>query len=306
MKDKNLSEEIKSDDGVSSTDMDENPKKAKEQGPADKKVTPTKADEIDTDGVTKVEEEVVVEDTIASLFEGEELSEDFKKKATMIFEAAVSDAVNEKVKTLTTEIKEAAEKEIAEEISTGLDTVVEKLDDYLDYVVEEWLEENKLSVESGIKVEMAESLMDGLKTLFTEHNVDVNDETVNVVEELESEIESLKTKMNANINENVKLNSELDKLKAEKIFSEITEGMTKSNTERLRVLSEKLSTNDLTEYENNLNVLKETFLDRKEKSKEELTETASREEDEILTEDSKPVKTQYANVKALTDFLNRK
>lgn len=253
-----------------------------------------------------IEEEVIeVEESIASMFEGMDLSEDFKSKVTLVFEAAVNEATKSRVEEATVALEEEFETKLTESVNEAMEGIVENLDSYLDYVVNEWIEENRVAIESGIKVEMAESLMDGLKGLFAEHNIDIDDEKVDVVAGLEEQVEDLQAKTNEAINENIELAKEISALKAEKVFEEISEGLTVSQKERLKVLSEKLENDDLEAYASDLGTLKESFF--KTAKAQVISENAD-EEDEIITEETevkKPV-SEYSSVAAIVEALNNK
>ena len=308
-----LEEKFVADDGVSTVPDSVTPEGGehkKKKADLNKKADP-KADEVEvsevpgqtkTEEVEVVEEEVIsIDESIASMFEGMDLSEDFKSKVTMVFEAAVNEAANVKAETIAAELEEEFEKQLEESIEETMDEIVENLDSYLDYVVGEWMEENELAVETGIKVEMAESLMEGLKELFTEHNIDVDEETIDVVASLEEQIKELQAQVNKTINENIELSQTVLGLEAEKVFEEMTEGLTVSQRERLRTLSENLDVSDIEAYSSNLETLKESFF----KKGKALTENVSDDEDEIITEEEekKPV-SQYSTVNALVEALN--
>ena len=263
-----------------------------------KKVDPT-ADNV-ADGVTKVTknaekavefaEEVELEETvgISGLFEGLDLSEDFKAKAELVFEAAVNEAATVKAQA----IVEAVESDLKEQFDTALneslDEIVENLDSYLDYVVKEWMKENEVAIETGIKVEMAESFMEGLKELFYEHNVQIDEETIDVVAELEEELAAAKEAANRAINESIEINEELQTLRAERTFATMTEGLSSSQVERFRVLSEKLDNTDIVSYEKDLSTIKESFFKKKTEMtiSEDLDEVAG----EILLDEAAPMK----------------
>lgn len=249
-----------------------------------------------------VEEVVEIDESISAMFEGMDLSEDFKSKVTLVFEAAVNEQAAIKAETIIAEKTEALETEMNESVKTVTDGILENLDSYLDYVVEEWMKENELAIETGVKVEMAESLMGGLKTLFEEHNIEVDDETVDVVVGLEEELEAIKTTANEAINENVALSNAIAALKAERVFEEMTEDLTVTQRERLKVLSEKLDVDNIDEYATDLNVLKESFFS----NKVVVEEVA--EEEEIITEDTEvkqvaPI-SDYSSINALVGALN--
>jgi hypothetical protein len=237
-----------------------------------------------------VEEEVVAEaeevsNDFATIFEGMDLSEDFKEKASLVFEAAVNEAAAEKTASLTEEIENNLREEFDTALNESIEEIVENLDGYLDYVVKEWMEDNEVAIESGIKVEMAESFMDGLKELFYEHNVEVDEETIDIVAGLEEELEKAKNTANKAINSSMELEEELQALRAEKVFSEMTEGLSAAQVERFRVLSEKLDHSDLDEYKDDLGTLKESFF--KAKKETVISEDLDREGEELITEEAK-------------------
>jgi len=261
-------------------------------------------EEVTTEVVEEVVEETEVvtevDPTIASIFEGADLSDEFKNKVSVVFDAAVNEQVTEKVKAIETDLNEKLEAELQESLTAKVDEIVENLDKYLDYVVEEWMSENEIAIEAGIKVEMAESLMTGLKDLFEEHNIDVNDETVDVVTGLEEQVAEAEAKRNELVNENIALAQEITNMKAERVFEEITEGLTATQRERLVVLSEKLDRSDLEDYSANLQTIKESFFTETAVKKDEVIE------EEIITEEEvikRPV-SDYSSVNALVEALN--
>jgi hypothetical protein len=265
------------------------------------------ADDVDAEEVVEttdvVEEVVSVEESIASMFEGTDLSEKFKSKVSLVFETAVREATNTKVNEAVTALEEEFDNKLVETVNEAIEEITENLDSYLDYVVEQWMEENKVAVESGIKVEMAESLMDGLRDIFSSHNIDIDEETVDVVAGLEEQVDELQKQTNETINENISLAKEIASLKAEKVFDDISEGLTVSQKERLKSLSEKLDYDDIQAYETDLGTLKESFF--KTKKAQVISEET---EDEVLTEETetkKPV-SQYSSVSAIVEAINSK
>lgn len=314
----NLEEKVMSADGQSFTKSPVTPEggEAKHSPTgADKKVkVHPEADEV-KDGVTKVDdknpekavkfatEEVEEVAGIAGLFEGLDLSEEFKAKAELVFEAAVSEAAAAKAM----EIAESIESDLKEQFETALneslEEIVENLDSYLDYVVQEWMSENEVAIESGIKVEMAESFMAGLKELFYEHNVEIDEETIDVVAELEEEVAAAKEAANRAIVESIALNEELQTLRAEKVFTAMTEGLSQTQVERFRVLSEKLDASDLEAYESDLATIKESFF--KKKASAVITEDLDEAAGELIVEETAPVKKSGdAAIDAYAEFLN--
>lgn len=196
-----------------------------------------------------------VQEDLAALFDGSELSEDFREKATVIFEAAI----NEKVSGVVASLEEQYEAALVEEVAAIEEALVEKIDSYLDYVVEQWVEENKLAIESGIKAEVVESFMEGLKGLFTQHYVDAPQEKLDILAQAQSEVEELKTKLSASINENIELSKKLDAAEAEKAFAEVSEGLAATQVEKLRVLAEGMESADVSSYKKKLGMIKESY-----------------------------------------------
>lgn len=309
-----LEEKFVSDDGISTVEGPVTPAGGtmkKKRADLHKSVHPT-ADKVKTPtpGQGAVKEEAEVEDdaeeiveideSIESIFEGMDLSEEFKDKVTLVFEAAVNEAATKKAEAVIAETTEALEIEMQESIDYAVEKIVENLDSYLDYVVEEWMKENEIAIETNIKVDMAESLMDGLKSLFEEHNIQVDEETLDVVAELEESVEELKKTANDVITENVYLTKQIAALNAEKVFEDITEDLTITQRERLKVLSEKLDFENIEEYSSDLQTLKESFFSKKKTITEEVAE------EEIITEQSavkKPVSDHFT-VNALVEALN--
>lgn len=314
----NLKEKVMSADGQSFATSPVTPEggeaKLSPTG-ADKKakVDPT-ADSV-TDGVTKVDdknpekavkfanesvEEVV---GIAGLFEGLDLSEDFKAKAELVFEAAVNEAAAAKAQTIIEGVEADLKEQFDTALNESLEEIVENLDSYLDYVVKEWMEENEIAIESGIKVEMAESFMEGLKELFYEHNVKIDEETIDVVAELEEELAAAKEAANRAITESIAINEELQTLRAAKVFDTMTEGLSQTQVERFRVLSEKLDNSDLASYEKDLATIKESFF--KTKTQKTITEDLDEAAGELIVEEAAPVKKSGdAAIDAYAAFLN--
>lgn len=204
-----------------------------------------------------------VTETFDSLFEDMELSEDFKDKLSLVFEAAVNEATSMKTAEIAESLEEEFETKLEEAVTETMEDIVENLDNYLDYVVKEWMEENKLAIETNLKVEMAESFMDGLKSLFTEHNIDLDESKLNVVADLEEQLADARQSANKAINESIELAEQVRQLEAEQIFNGLAEGLTTSQAERLRILSEKLDISDLGVFEKDLGTLKESFFKTK-------------------------------------------
>ena len=224
-------------------------------------------------------------------------------KTLLAVQVAVKLFKEGKVDKITEELNTQLETDLTEAVESKVSEMVENLDAYLDYVVSEWMEENEVAIEAGIKVEMAESLMDGLKELFGEHNIKVDEETYDIVSDLEEEMTSLEEKSNAVVNENIRLSKDIAELRAGVVFEEMTSELNMSQRERLKTLSENLDSNDLDTYTDNLKTIKESFFKETNVSpKEDVVD----EEDEVMIEEetvTKPV-SDHSSINALVEALN--
>lgn len=194
--------------------------------------------EINQPQVTK--EDIDVGEDLAAMFNGVDLSDEFKVRAQDIFETAIVSIVNKKLAELGKE-SEIELRAVAESIN---DDMVEKVDSYLDYVIEQWIEENRLAVTSGLRTEIAESLLEGIKKVFEENYVTVPEGKVDLVDELSAKVEELEDALSSEIHENVGLREEVEQWKRSKIVGEFAEGLSDAQVEKLRSLSE------VVEYEN--------------------------------------------------------
>lgn len=210
--------------------------------------------------------DIDISEDVDAMFNGVDLDEEFMAKATGIFEAAVVAKVNEAVEKLAIE----AEADVEVAVMEAVDALTEKVDDYLEYVVSEWVEENKLAIETGVRADMVEDFMKGLKNLFTEHYVDIPEDKVDVVEELVSKVSELESKLDKTIDENVELSGKVKTFEKEAMFIEATEGLTASQVEKLRSLAEGIEYSDAQSFTKKINVLKEQYFDIEEA--EDLTE----------------------------------
>ena len=260
------------------------------------------AEDVET---TETDEVVEVSSSIESIFEGTELSDEFKNNIKLVFEAAVNEEVAVKTESLKEELEGKLETELSEAIENRMTDVVENVDKYLDYVVGEWMEENKIAVEAGIKVEMAESLLGGLKDLFNEHNIEIDEETFDVVDSLEKQVAELEEGSNELVNENIDLKAEVASMKAEKVFESMTDGLSENQIERFKVLSEKLDVEDIEDYTSNLSVIKESFFSEGKVAAPKVEDV---EEDEIILEEQEVVKpaSDYNSINALVEAFNSK
>lgn len=205
-----------------------------------------------------------IQSQLNSIF-GEELSEEFKTKATSIFEAAVIARVNSEMEKVTAKLEEQSASDLAE-FKSGL---VEKVDSYLNYVVEQWMEENALAVESGLRTEIAEDFITGLKTLFKEHYIEVPDEKYDVLDELQKKAEVLEAKLNESIEQNVNSSRELSELKRQKVFEEQTKDLAATEVEKLKKLVEGVDFENEDLYREKVGVIKESYFPKSAKTSPE-------------------------------------
>tara|TARA_Y100001938_G_scaffold151123_1_gene246257 strand:+ start:943 stop:2061 length:1119 start_codon:yes stop_codon:yes gene_type:complete len=202
-------------------------------------------------------EDIDVEDDVEAIFKGSELDEDYKEKISTVFEAAVISKVNEQIEKISVE----AESDIEVARAETIDELTEKVDSYLDYVVQEWTEENKLAIEKGVRADMVEDFLKGLKGLFEEHYVDIPEEKVDVVEELITKVDELEGKLSEETDKNVELLSQVKKFEKDSLFAESTEDLTDTQVEKLRELSEGISFSDAEDFKKKLGLLKTQYFD---------------------------------------------
>tara|TARA_B100000085_G_scaffold200074_1_gene183617 strand:- start:383 stop:1450 length:1068 start_codon:yes stop_codon:yes gene_type:complete len=233
------------------------------------------SEEETTEEVVAETPEYNVEEDMTALFSGEELTEEFQEKAKTIFEAAI----NSKVATLAEEMEKKNEVRIVEEIETVKAALVERVDSYLEYVADEWLQENEIAVEHGLKSEMTESFLSGMKDLFEAHYVSIPEDKYDVVENMVNKLDEMETKLNEQIERNVSLNQRLAESTADGIVSEVAEGLALSQKEKLAQLAESVEFESEESYREKLATLKESYFGQsvqKETSEQVLTEeTAS-------------------------------
>ena len=224
-----------------------------------------------TDEVVQEVEEYDIEEDVNALFGGEELSEEFKAKAKTIFEAAIGSKVGQ--------IKETLETEYAEKIAEATEdlkvSLQERIDSYLEYVAEEWLTENELAVEAGLKTEMTESFLEGMKGLFEEHYVTIPEDKYDVLESMVDKLDDMETKLNEQIDKNINLNKRLAESVADGILESVSEGLASTQKEKLASLAESVEFESETEYREKLETLKESYFSRTPAAKNEAKQTLS-------------------------------
>ncbi len=202
-----------------------------------------------------IEYDVDMSEHVDALLAGENLSEEFKSKATTIFEAAVKSKLEEEVALLEQAYAETLEERVAE----IQEQLASDVDDYLNYVVEQWIEENEVAVESALRSELTEDFISGLRSLFAEHYIDVPEDSVSVVEELSSTVEDLEAKLNEEIERNVMLSSALNESRKVELFHAACDGLTTTQAEKLRGLVESIDYTNDEEYFEKVSTLKENY-----------------------------------------------
>jgi hypothetical protein len=200
-------------------------------------------------------EDIDVSDDVAAIFEGADLTEDFKDKAAIILETAVATHVNIIAEQIQEDLN-AQFNEATEEIEAEL---TEKLDEYLDYVIESWMEDNALAVETGLRAEMTENFIQGLKNLFSENYVDIPEDKTDVVEELASRVEELEASLSEEMEKNIEYSSKVKNIEREVAFVEVTEGLTETQQAKLESLSEVVEFTNPEEYKDRLENLRESY-----------------------------------------------
>ena len=209
------------------------------------------------------EKEIDIKADVDALVGDSDLSEEFKQKAATIFEAAIKAKVKEESQRLQGEY----ETKLKEDTETHKAELVEKVDSYLNYVVEEWMQENKIAIERGIKGEIAEDFIGGLKKLFEDHYIDVPDEKYNVLEDQASKIEDLEKKLNEEIEKNVKLNKDNGELKKEEIIASSSENLTDVEKEKFNKLAEEVEYSNEEDFTSKVKTIKESYFGKKEEVK---------------------------------------
>ncbi len=254
--------------------------------PAATKVEKLKAEDLNLDLSSNTKE----------LFEGQELDEEFKQRASVIFETVVSKAILEQVNERLETLEEVAAVEIAEGIAEAEVKMAEKIDDYLTYVAEEFCKENELAIERGIRAELAENFITGLKSLFEKHYVDVPEEKVDIVEQLFNKVETLEEKLNVEMQTNIEALKEMKNFKKVEAIAEACEGLTSVETDKMCELAEAVQYEDHKEFVTKLNTLRESYFNTRETSgieetRQTLTEAVTNTEED--NEESNPTMDRY-------------
>ena len=201
------------------------------------------------------EEKIDVEEDLNALIAGEELSEEFTNKARTIFEAAI----RTKVDTIKEELQSSYEEQLVEDVQVIKEGLTERLDSYLEYVATEWVNENSLAIENGLKTEMTESFLSGMKSLFEDHYVTIPEDKYDVLNSMVEKLDEMENKLNEQIDANVMLNKRLAESTADVIFAEVVEGLALSQKEKLQSLAENIEFESESDYREKLETLRESY-----------------------------------------------
>ena len=263
---------MKEEEEVSSEDTIEEEEVTTDEVVAEAETT---EDEVVSEEEVTTEEEVVaeydVQEDIDALIAGEELSEEFQEKARTIFEAAI----NAKVAQIREQLEAENAQKFAEEVAAAKESLAERVDSYLEYVSDEWFEENALAVEAGLKTEMTESFLSGMKGLFEEHYVTIPEEKYDVLESMVEKLDDMETKLNEQIEKNITLNARLSESAADGILNDVSEGLASTQKEKLASLAESVEFESEAQYRGKLETLKESYFNSKKESSTAKTETLS-------------------------------
>ena len=233
-------------------------------------------EELTTDEVVAEEEtaediEVDIEEDVNALFGGEDLSEEFKEKAKLVFETALNSKVAEVQEALEAKYQETLEERISEEKAS----LSERVDNYLEYVADEWFAENALAIEQGLKTDMTESFLQGMRGLFEEHYVTIPEDKYDVLESMVEKLDDRETKLNEQIEKNINLNSRLGESVANGILESVSEGLASTQKEKLASLSESVEFESEESYREKLETLRESYFSSRTASPAAKSETLS-------------------------------
>ena len=252
------------------------------------------AEETSEEEVIEEEETIDIEADVQALLEGEELSEEFQSKARTIFEGAIRSKVAE----IKEELQESYAQALVEELDEIKKGLTERVDSYLEYVCDEWFQENALQIESGLKTEMTESFLEGMKGLFEEHYVTVPEEKYDVLNSMVDKLDEMENKLNEQIDRNVALNRRLAESNADGVFAAVAEGLADTQKEKLATLAENVEFESDTDYREKLETLKESYFPSKTSAPKNTSENLSEEvsTDEVISEEVAPRMQAYLNV----------
>ena len=267
----------------------------KEDSKEDKKKKSSKED--DSEDEDEMKEEYDIEEDVNALLSGEELSEEFQEKARTIFETAIRSKVAE----IKEELQETYENALVEEIEVIKQGLVERVDAYLEYVADEWVAENALAIEAGLKTEMTESFLQGMKGLFEDHYVSIPEEKYDVIESMVDKLDEMEEKLNEQIEKNIALNNRLAESVADVIFADVAEGLALSQKDKLASLAENVEFDSEANYREKLVTLRESYFPINSTStQKEVTENLSEEVDYSNASQISGVMERYLSVLSRT------
>ena len=273
--------------------------------PKDQKPSAMKEEEVEVkDGVETVAEtaaesemDIDLSDDVKALVSTDaDLSEEFKEKAATIFETAVKTRIQEQVKVLEAQYEE----KLSKETETVKEAMVEKVDSYLNYVVEEWMKENELAVERGIRTEIAEDFITGLKSLFKEHYIDVPEEKYNVLEDLTNQSKDLEAKLNEQIEKNVNLTKEVSEFHKRQAILEVTADLAETEKEKFVSMAENVEYDSAEKFREKLETIKESYF-----PKSKIEETASKDEVDSVAANEPAVEASSDAMAAYTAAISK-
>ena len=213
-------------------------------------------EEVVAESESEQEEEMIdVEQDIQALLEGEELSEEFQNKARTIFEAAIRTKLSE----IKEQVKVSYEEKLVEEVASIKEELKDRVDSYLEYVADEWVQENKIAIEHGLKSEMTESFLEGMRRLFEEHYVTIPEEKYDVIESMVDKLDEMEDKLNEQIEKNVALNKRLSESTADVIFADVTEGLAQTQRDKLASLIENVEFESEESYREKISTLRKSY-----------------------------------------------
>jgi len=210
-----------------------------------------------------------VSEDVAALTNGEELSEEFKTKAATIFEAAV---VN-RVKAEMSKLDEQFDTQLQEQVESIKEGLIEKVDGYLNYIVEQWINDNELALENGMKTEILESFVEGMKGVFEQHYIDVPEEKFDVLGELQEQVQTVESKLNEQFEANVALSKEINEMKRTSAINEFANGMVDTDADKFKNLAEELAFENVDSFKEKLQTIKENYFGKKQAVVESVSST---------------------------------
>jgi hypothetical protein len=241
----------------------------------------------------EIEINIDVEDDVKALFDGQDLTDDFKSRTKLVFETAVKANVKENLAS----IEDRMEAQLAEQTADQLADITEKLDGYLDYMVSEYIEENVEAIEHKQKNEILEGFVSGMQKLFADNYIEIPDERYNVVDEQAKEIESLKENLDAEMNKNVDAKGKLAEASAEKIFREVTEELTETQKAKMKSLADGVEFDDAETFTEKLNTLKKTYFPSELEKDEVVAEEGANGSSEVMTDAMKKVMASLSQIR---------